>query len=106
MRFPLAVLTGTLPIRHLTSRPPPRVAAKLVQHGFVIGVRGRRVAAEVYPHPAMVRLFGLDQRIPYKRGRVEIRRREFRRLQEELRLCLSNHFPALVVDARVSALAP
>ncbi len=30
---------------------------------------------EVYPHPAMVRLFGLDRIIPYKKGSVAQRRR-------------------------------
>ena len=83
---------------------PPRLADKLVQKGFEIGTAGRRVVAEVYPHPAMVRLFGLSERIPYKRGRVEARRREFRRLQANLRACLSEHFPALQVSRDLSSL--
>ena len=67
---------------NLTRCPrPPRLAAKLVARGFAIGVNGGRVVAEVYPHPAMVRLFGLSERIAYKRGRGEHRRQEFLRLQ-------------------------
>lgn len=83
---------------------PPRVADKLVQNGFEIGVAGRRVVAEVYPHPAMVRLFGLNERIPYKRGPVDARRREFQRLQAKLRGCLRDHFPALRVSPGVAGL--
>lgn len=60
--------------------------------------------AEVYPHPAMVRLFGLSERIPYKRGAVEVRRREFQRLQTKLRACLREHFPALQVSRDLAGL--
>lgn len=83
---------------------PPRLAGKLVRKGFRIGTRGRRVVAEVYPHPAMVRLFGLSERIPYKRGAVEVRRREFQRLQTKLRACLREHFPALQVSRDLAGL--
>jgi len=90
---------------NLTRCPrPPRVAGKLVERGFTIGPSGARVVAEVYPHPAMVRRFGLSERIPYKRGRVAVRRREFRRLQKELRVCLSAHFRALEMSAELSRL--
>src|SRR5512137_2490841 len=46
---------------------PPRVAAKLAERGFRLGWEGLgqlpspRLVAEVYPHPAMVRLFGLSE---------------------------------------------
>lgn len=60
--------------------------------------------AEVYPHPAMVRLFGLRERIPYKRGPIQVRRREFRKLQTKLRGSLCEHFPALQVSREVSDL--
>lgn len=83
---------------------PPRVAGELVARGFTIGASGARAIAEVYPHPAMVRLFGLSERIAYKRGRVAVRRREFRRLQKELRDCVAAHFPALEVSAELSRL--
>ncbi len=83
---------------------PSRLASKLVQKGFSIGTAGRRVVAEVYPHPAMVRLFGLRERIPYKRGSVEARRRAFRDLQAKLSTCLREHFPALQVSLALSGL--
>lgn len=92
---------GSHPCNLTRCRRPPRVATKLQQRGFTIGTNGRRVVAEVYPHPAMVRLFGLNERIPYKRGRVDARRREFRRLQSELLACLTAHFPALVVSSEL-----
>ena len=89
---------------------PPRVAAKFVERGFRLGWEGLRqppsprLIAEVYPHPAMVRLFGLSERIRYKRGRVAERTREFRRLQRLLRLCLREHFPKLQLDTVTEAL--
>lgn len=95
---------GAHPCNLARCRRPPRVAARLVERGFTIGTNGGRVLAEVYPHPAMVRLFGLSERIPYKRGRIAARRREFRRLQTELHACLTAHFPALEMSAELSRL--
>lgn len=77
---------------------PARLAARLAELGFTVGwapVRGARLLAEVYPHPAMVRLFGLDRIVKYKKGPAAARRREFRRLQRLLRACLAARFPAL-----------
>jgi predicted RNase H-like nuclease len=54
-----------------------------------------RLAIEVYPHPAMVRLFDIEERIPYKKGRAADRRRHFQELQGHLRRCLDAHFPKL-----------
>jgi predicted RNase H-like nuclease len=56
------------------------------------GVRRRpgRWLAEVYPHPAMVRLFGLERIIAYKKGTVGQRRSGLRTLQGHLwRLAMS-----------------
>ncbi|RME65587.1 MAG: DUF429 domain-containing protein [Caldilineae bacterium] len=44
-----------------------------------------RLVCEVYPHPALVSLFGLEQILKYKRGPVEARRRELARYQRLLR---------------------
>lgn len=63
-----------------------------------------RLAAEVYPHPAMVRLFRLPRIIKYKKGPVAARRREFRRLQLLLTALLAREFPFLAPDADTSAL--
>jgi predicted RNase H-like nuclease len=51
--------------------PEPRGARLAARFGWemdpvVQPEPGRRVCIEVYPHPAMVSLFGLDQVIPYK----------------------------------------
>jgi predicted RNase H-like nuclease len=80
---------------------PPRILRKLqklgVRAGWEADSRGA-VAAEVYPHPAMVRLFQLDRIVKYKRGPVRDRRREFVRLQRLLRTLLRKRFPAFSLD--------
>jgi hypothetical protein len=93
---------------NLTQCPrPPRVLARLATDlGFVAGWQGSapRLAAEVYPHPAMVRLFRLPRIIKYKKGPVADRRREFGRLQCLLRDLLATEFPILTLDAETPAL--
>ena len=117
--------TGTRPVDRLTHRMfhrehaachpanltkcprPPRVAGLLKKHGFRIGwepTKGKKTAAEVYPHPAMVRMFGIPRIVKYKRGRVVERRKEFRRLQGLLKQCLRKKFPRLGVDPKTAAL--
>jgi predicted RNase H-like nuclease len=64
---------------------------ELARRGFVHefelstaqGKRGRWLF-EVYPHPAMIRLFGLDRIIPYKKGTVADRQRGLRQLRNHL----------------------
>ncbi len=51
--------------------------------------------AEVYPHPAMVRMFGLPRIIKYKKGSVAERRKEFQRLQGLMRRLMRRSFPKL-----------
>jgi predicted RNase H-like nuclease len=63
-----------------------------------------RLAAEVYPHPAMVRLFRLPRIIKYKKGPVAARRLEFRRLQRLIAALLATEFPFLALDADTPAL--
>jgi predicted RNase H-like nuclease len=60
--------------------------------------------AEVYPHPAMVRMFGIPRIVKYKKGSVVERRKEFRRLQRLLKRCLKKKFPKLAIDAETRAL--
>ncbi|MBN8246768.1 MAG: DUF429 domain-containing protein, partial [Verrucomicrobia bacterium] len=66
--------------------------------------QGSRLLAEVYPHPAMIRLFGLDRIVKYKRGPVARQRREFRRLQALIGNSLGTRFPELAVNAAVTQL--
>jgi len=65
---------------------------------WVGGRKGKKTAAEVYPHSAMVRMFGLPRIVKYKKGSVAERRKEFRRLQRLLRSCLRNKFPQLKLN--------
>jgi hypothetical protein len=74
-----------------------RIARGLRERGFDLGWDPSiaRLAMEVYPHPAMLRWFGLERILKYKRGPVGDRRREFRRYQSLLGSCLALRFPEL-----------
>lgn len=65
-------------------------------HPHIARQANTRQLIEVYPHPGMVALFGLDKTLKYKRGRVERRRAELDCLQRHL-LALVNAVPALQV---------
>ena len=80
---------------------PTRVARLLAQKGFSIGWevgKAKKTAAEVYPHPAMVRMFGLPRIIKYKKGSVAERRKEFQRLQGLMRKLMKRKFPGLTLN--------
>jgi len=117
--------TGTRPVDRLTHRMfhrehaachpanlmrcprPPRVARLLQRKGFRVGweIRvGGRWVAEVYPHPAMVRMFGLPRIIKYKKGSVAERRKEFRRLQGLMRKLMKRRFPGLKLNQETRSL--
>lgn len=76
---------------------PVRIAGVLESDGFTLGwdPAAPRLAMEVYPHPAMIRWFGLSRILKYKRGAVADRRREFRRYQSLFRSLLEVRFPEL-----------
>ena len=111
--------TGTRPVDRLTHRMfhrqhaachpantsrcprPTRVARLLARKGFSMGWKigkVKKTAAEVYPHPAMVRMFGLPRIIKYKKGSVVERRKEFRRLQGLMRKLMKRRFPGLTLN--------
>ena len=111
--------TGTRPVDRLTHRMfhrqhaachpantsrcprPTRVARLLARKGFSIGWevgKAKKTAAEVYPHPAMVRMFGLPRIIKYKKGSVAERRKEFQRLQGLMLKLMKRRFPRLTFD--------
>ena len=80
---------------------PTRVARYLAREGFALGWEvgwAKKTAAEVYPHPAMVRMFGLPRIIKYKRGRVAERRKEFARLQGLMGMLMKRRFPGLTLN--------
>jgi predicted RNase H-like nuclease len=88
---------------NLTKCPrPPRILEKLQGLGMQVGWqtgRGSKTVAEVYPHPAMVRMFELPRIVKYKKGTVKERRVEFRRLQRLMKRLLEQKFRYLEVDA-------
>lgn len=93
-----------------------RLVGLLGEHGFahVLNVERRgeaRGIMEVYPHPAMVNLFGLGQILKYKyrRGRsCATRWAEFRRYQNLLRTLSdvepSMHLPSEITNRQVEGL--
>jgi predicted RNase H-like nuclease len=93
---------------NLTKCPRPvRIRKKLEALGFTAGWnarRGGKTVAEVYPHPAIVRLFRLPRIIKYKKGTVAERKREFKRYQHLITKSLSREFPMLAVDGETRAL--
>jgi len=64
----------------------------------------KKIAAEVYHRPAMVRLFKLPRIVKYKRGRVVERRKEFRRLQQLMRKLISTELPFLSLTSETHSL--
>lgn len=91
---------GCHPANRARCARPVRLLEELEARGWRAGwqlTRGARLVAEVYPHPAMVRLFGLARILKYKRGPVDARRLEFRRLQRLLEHCRRAHFAGLVL---------
>ena len=61
----------------------------------------RRVAVEVYLHTIHVRLFELDERLPYKKGRVADRRQAMQLYQQHLREIAEREVPGILDNARL-----
>jgi predicted RNase H-like nuclease len=86
---------------------PPRIRRKLEKMGVHTGweiAPSQWMAAEVYPHPAMVRLFEIPRIVKYKRGTVAERRKEFARLQDLLSTLLEHRFPYLTLSEEARSL--
>ena len=80
---------------------PPRVRRKLARLGIQTGWEfgdTPALVAEVYPHPAMVRMFRIPRIVKYKKGSVAERRKEFKRLQQLMRDLLRRDFPELQLN--------
>ncbi len=95
---------GCYPANQSQHPRPPDLARKITQLGFSLNPSAKHSLFEVYPHPTMVRWFGLEERIPYKKGRVTERRHHFKSLQKHLRRCLKERFPELRVCSRLEKL--
>ena len=65
------------------------------------GNRLERVAVEVYPHTIHVRLFGLDERLKYKKGRVAVRRNGLQEYQGHLHQLIKHEAPGVLDHAEV-----
>ena len=86
-------------------------AQRLVQFGRSLESRGfshaptihpkqpGRYQIEVFPHPAMIQLFGLSRILKYKKGRLAQRQEGLRELRDRLFKKLSSHTPSLKLDA-------
>ncbi len=74
------------------------LAHALSEHGFGDPwADSERILLEVYPHPALIEAFGLEERLKYKKGRVQERRHGLRQLAKLLTL-LETANPPLVGD--------
>lgn len=85
---------GCYPANQKLCPRPVEVGNILKQLGFKIswGIatakKQRLIASEVYPHAALIRFFGLKERLLYKKGPVEQRRKGFSHLQQLVRSSL------------------
>ncbi len=86
---------GCYPANQALCPRPGRIGQALRAAGFDLGWQSPRSAAEVYPHPALVRWLGLKERIPYKKGPLTQRREHFAFLQAQLRQWASHEIPQL-----------
>jgi predicted RNase H-like nuclease len=87
---------GCYPVNRRLCHRPFRIASGLAERGYTLTTsleKSKRIAAEVYPHPATIRLFDLEKTIKYKKGRVAKKRAEFARYQDCLRNYLGESLP-------------
>lgn len=83
------------------------VGRELETQGFlhapeIIPQQGGRYQIEVFPHPAMIHLFGLTQILKYKKGKLAERKLELARLQGYLLSVLPRLIPALELTANLT----
>lgn len=86
----------------------PLLMAELRKRGFEHGPPApgiSRTAVEVFPHATHVSLFGLAERIPYKKGPLATRRAGMLAYQRHLAALLASHWPWAGADPRVQALS-
>lgn len=89
---------GCHPANLVLTPRPPRILRELQARGYRAGWDfhpGDRLVAEVYPHPAMVRWFGLKRVLKYKRPPKANQTAEFQRYQSLLAAWIAREFPWL-----------
>ncbi|MBD2439552.1 DUF429 domain-containing protein [Nostoc sp. FACHB-110] len=62
-----------------------------------------RYQIEVFPHPAIVHLFGLERILKYKKGRINERRLELIKLYQYILEILPNLEPSLKINQKLTA---
>lgn len=76
------------------------------QHApIIIPQKQGRYQIEVYPHAAMVQLFGLKQILKYKKGRIAQRKVELKKLQQSIQTVLTQLTPTINLGDFTSAIA-
>ncbi|MCG8427711.1 MAG: DUF429 domain-containing protein [Chromatiales bacterium] len=78
-----------------------RLSRMLVESGFD-HLQGKFWQIECYPHPALIEVFGLEQRLKYKRGSVAEKRAGQQRLAELLRQLTKSSVLALKLTTSVA----
>ena len=80
--------------------------ARNFQHApIMIPQKLGRYQIEVYPHAAMVQLFGLEQILKYKKGRIAERKAELKKLQHYTQTVLTQLTPRINLEDFTSAIA-
>ena len=96
---------GCYPANQTLARRPIRIGQRLRDLGYGLAADFTRhplAAAEVFPHPAMIRLLRLPRIIRYKRKPGRLRTEsdaEFRRLQRLTAELIAGQFPFLTTNA-------
>ncbi|MGH2632795.1 MAG: DUF429 domain-containing protein [Tepidiformaceae bacterium] len=109
-RFKAGAYSANLPfLQRMDGLAGPELAKLLGNLGFVLApsaltfrARGR-FALEVFPHPAHVVLFGLAERIAYKKGALARRRVGLRLYQQLLGALLASEMPNVSKSPRIVA---
>ena len=77
---------------------------ELDPHNFLLGLDKKKVAFETYTHAAHIRLFGLTERIPYKRrkGRnINFIKNELQRYQDYMQEILTLEAPGILTNEKI-----
>lgn len=110
-KYKAAAYVATLPfLQRMDGLAGPALAWLLRGLGFTLAPSQLtrqapgRFALEVFPHPAHVVLFGLPERLAYKKGPLSRRRGVLRQYQQHLGTLLAIEMPSVAASADVRAL--
>ncbi len=89
------------PANSINCSRPIKIANILKQNRFKIGwdiIKNKHLLIEVYPHPAMVRLFKLKRIFKYKKGAIQTKQIEFKKYQSSLKTFLAKYLPNIKLN--------